>query len=187
MSPKSKPAKKQPAKHHAAPAPRHSPKGAEMTDPMIVDPQPEEPEPQAEPPQATAVNAPDPLGLLKELPPDYATKLKPNDRVRILTKDGQDDVTYPIGGEPAPEPEPPPTGEPTETATVQWDVAETDTDIALTPPAPLLTVGSVFLIDTEYMTVVDVSNADNPGVTRATHGSTVATHTAGAQVSIWEA
>lgn len=159
-------------------------------DPMTVDPKEEpeqEPGSQGEPAAAsTAAAAPDPLGFLKELPPDYTIKMKPNERIRILSKDGQEEVTYPIGGG-AP-PEPPPSGDPTETAFVQWDVAETDTDIALTAPLPAtVLVGSVFLIDAEYMDVVDISNVDNPGVTRGTRGSTVATHAAGAEVSIWEA
>jgi hypothetical protein len=198
MSPKSKPAKKkpEPPKHKATP---HTHKGAKMTDPMTVDPQPE-PAPEQEPetapeaePQAEAPTVPENLtpnqkvarvmnsqsGIVPPIGPNWT----PNQKVQTLSRQGQDDVTYPIEGA---EPEPPPSGEPTGTATLQWDVQETDTDIALTE-ATAVTVGSVFLIDSEYMTVNDVSNADNPGVTRATHGSTVAAHTAGTQVSIWEA
>ena len=86
--------------------------------------------------------------------------------------------------EPTP-PEPPPTGDPVETNAVQWPVKEIDTDIALASTPMTVVVGSIFLIDLEYMVVIDVSNPDNPKVTRGTNGSGVATHEAGAAVSIW--
>lgn len=73
---------------------------------------------------------------------------------------------------------------PTSTAIVQWPVSETDTDIAF-EQAPDVDVGSVLLIDAEYMTVNDISNADNIGVDRGTHGTTAAAHEAGAIASIW--
>jgi hypothetical protein len=68
---------------------------------------------------------------------------------------------------------------------VQWDVAVTDTDIPFTTPPTTVVIGSVFLIDSEYMTVNDVSNVDNPGVERGTHGSEPAAHTAGTEISVW--
>jgi hypothetical protein len=80
---------------------------------------------------------------------------------------------------------PPPTGTPTETGIVQWPVAEADTDIALTTAPTTVQVGSVFLIDDEYMDVTDISNIDNPGVSRAAHGTVAAAHAAGVEVSIW--
>jgi hypothetical protein len=80
---------------------------------------------------------------------------------------------------------PPPTGTPTETGIVQWPVAEADTDIALTTAPTTVQVGSVFLIDAEYMDVTDISNIDNPGVSRAAHGTVAAAHAAGVEVSIW--
>jgi hypothetical protein len=86
--------------------------------------------------------------------------------------------------EPTP-PEPPPTEDPIETAVVQWPVKETDTDIALASVPTTVVVGSIFLIDLEYMVVIDVSNPDNPKVMRATNGSAIAAHEAGAEVSIW--
>ncbi len=156
-----------------------------MTDPMTVDPQPEELELQE--PQAIVVNAPDPLGLLNELPPDYAIKLKPNDRIRILTKDGQDDVTYPIGGAaPTPEPEPPPDGPAAETGVLNADLNDSDNTVVALMDKPL-GVPTVFQIDSEYMDVVDNADPNNPVVARATRGSTIAAHIAGTQVSIWEA
>jgi hypothetical protein len=75
--------------------------------------------------------------------------------------------------------------EQTETATVQWPVAETDTDIALVSAPTTVVVGSTLLIDSEFMTVTDVSNPDNPGVARGALGSTVTAHAAGVEVKIW--
>jgi hypothetical protein len=92
------------------------------------------------------------------------------------------------GNTPPPEPPTPPpgiVGDPTETNVVQWPVGLADTDIAFTTAPATVVVDSVFLIDAEYMTVVDVSNADNPGVTRGAHESIIAEHAAGAVISIW--
>jgi hypothetical protein len=75
--------------------------------------------------------------------------------------------------------------EQTETATLQWPVAETDTDIALTSTPTTVVVGSMLLVDSEYMTVTDVSNLDNPGVARGALGSAITAHAAGAEVKIW--
>jgi hypothetical protein len=101
----------------------------------------------------------------------------------LLVQAGDIVVVSPPGGGPPPEV---PSGEPSETNQVQWDVKEADTDIALvTAPSTAVVVGSVFLIDLEYMTVGDISNVDNPGVTRGTYSSTVTTHTAGTPVTIW--
>jgi hypothetical protein len=80
-----------------------------------------------------------------------------------------------------------PTGEPTETCIVQWPVKIADTDIALTAVPTTVVVGSVFVIDLECMTVTDISNPDNPAVTRATHGTDAATHEAGATVLVMPA
>ena len=79
------------------------------------------------------------------------------------------------------------TGEPTGQATVQWAVKPEDTDISLTAPLTGVPVGSVFGIDTEYMTVTDIANADNPAVSRAAYGTTAAAHAEGSTVSIWVA
>ena len=79
----------------------------------------------------------------------------------------------------------PPTGDPTETGTVQWAIKPTDTDIALTAAPTTVVIGSVLLIDSEYMAVNNVSNPDNIGVQRGTNGSVAAAHEAGAAVSIW--
>jgi len=97
----------------------------------------------------------------------------------VLTSLPLSQITDPVA------PAAPPTGSPTETGVLQWDLAITDTDVPLSTPPTTVVVGSVFLIDTEYMTVSDISNIDNPKVTRATHGSTVAAHAAGAAISIW--
>ena len=78
-----------------------------------------------------------------------------------------------------------PEGEPTETATLQWPLKETDVDVPLTTTPETVVVGSIFLIDAEYMTVSDVSNSDNPVVTRATRGSLLDYHPGGAEVTIW--
>jgi hypothetical protein len=78
-------------------------------------------------------------------------------------------------------------GEITETLTVQWPVAIADTDIAVIPTPTTVVVGSSFRIGEEYMEVVDISNADNPTVTRATNGSTAATHDAGASITVYGA
>jgi hypothetical protein len=74
-----------------------------------------------------------------------------------------------------------PEGEPTETAEVQWNVSQSDTDIPLKRRPWTVDVGATFLIDQEYMTVSDVSNIDNPGVTR----TTPVPHQQGAIVTIW--
>jgi hypothetical protein len=79
----------------------------------------------------------------------------------------------------------PPEGDPTETGVLQWPLKTTDTDVPLATPPTTVALGSVFLIDTEYMTVTDISNIDNPAVTRATNGSVIDAHDAGAAVSIW--
>lgn len=78
-----------------------------------------------------------------------------------------------------------PSGDPTETGVLQWALAATDTDVPLAAPPTTVVVGSVFKIDFEYMTVTDISNVDNPKVTRATHGSLAAAHDQGAAVTIW--
>ena len=75
--------------------------------------------------------------------------------------------------------------EPTETGEVQWPVAQTDTDIALVSTPATVVVGSVLLIDSEYMLVNDVSNPDNPGVDRGALNSMISPHPAGAEVTIW--
>jgi hypothetical protein len=92
------------------------------------------------------------------------------------------------GNTPPPDPPTPPpgiVGDPTETNVVQWPVGLADTDIAFTTAPATVVVDSTFLIDAEYMTVVDVSNIDNPGVTRGAHESIIAEHAAGAVISIW--
>jgi hypothetical protein len=76
-------------------------------------------------------------------------------------------------------------GDPSETAAVQWPVGIADTDIAFVTTPATVVIDSVFLIDAEYMTVVDLSSPDNPGVTRGTYGSTAAEHAAGAPIYIW--
>jgi hypothetical protein len=87
--------------------------------------------------------------------------------------------------QPLPPPLEPPTGDPSETNTTQWAVKETDTDIALASMPTTVVVGSVFLIDEEYMTVASVSNPENPAVVRGAYNTVPATHEAGAAVSIW--
>lgn len=72
-------------------------------------------------------------------------------------------------------------GELTETRFTQWVVAPTDTDIALDQPAGTAVVGSVFLIEQEWMTVSDISNVDNPAVER----TAPVEHPAGAEVEVY--
>lgn len=87
--------------------------------------------------------------------------------------------------QPLPPPLVPPTEDPTETNTVQWAVKETDTDIALASTPESVDVGSVFLIDDEYMTVASIANPDNPAVVRGAYNTVPAIHAAGVEVQIW--
>jgi len=89
-------------------------------------------------------------------------------------------VDVPTGLPPAPD------AVPIATAEVQWPVSLENTDIPLTAPLdPVVVVGSVFKIDDEMMTVTDISNIDNPVVTRSTFGTATAEHEAGATVEIF--
>lgn len=72
-----------------------------------------------------------------------------------------------------------------EIATTQWTVQKTDTDIALAAVPTTVEVGSVFLIDLEYMKVTDVSNVDNPVVERGSFGTAIVEHSAGTKIIIW--
>jgi hypothetical protein len=75
----------------------------------------------------------------------------------------------------------PPHGGLTETGFVQWAVGVADTDIALQEPSTTAVVGSLLLIDAEWMTVNDISNEDNLAVTR----TAPVEHDAGAEVQIF--
>jgi hypothetical protein len=79
----------------------------------------------------------------------------------------------------------PPAGSPGEPGVLQWAISSDDTDVPLAPPVPAVAVGSTFKLDAEYMTVTDISNADNPKVTRGGRGSAPAAHAQGAAITIW--
>jgi hypothetical protein len=79
-----------------------------------------------------------------------------------------------------------PSGAPSETGVLNMAMNDsTDSIVALQNAATTAAIGSTIQIDSEYMSVTDVSDPNNLQVTRATNGSAAAAHDVGATVSIW--
>ena len=98
--------------------------------------------------------------------------------------DAPEEVTPVVEDTPTPTPTldaAPPAGEPTEINYVQWDVSVQDTDIAMVVAPWTVVVGSIMQIGSEVMTVSDVSNPDNIGVTR----TAPVAHQRGDEIRIW--